>query len=323
MGQALEIAKVLVSPTEKLIDVISNGIGVVYEPRHRRKMADATAYEINQIGEAVRSNSDVIISYKDGSTEIELPNFNDFVERANYRLTYQELLKQRNIESVLDKTYTALECTDAVVADPVCVDWISSFFDFVANVSDSEMQVLWSKLLQGEISCPGSFSIRTLDLLRKMTTYEANIFKKVVPYILKGTDSNSFDGNAFYLLDDISEHKPELTFGDIGILKAAGIISYDSIAFNCILQPNETEAIENLNKKITIKNIGNNEIKITNGVYVLTEFGRDLYKITLASEKFNGDAEYLELCLKTILNYDSFFNPLEEEDIENLECEIL
>lgn len=41
MGEILEIAKVLVSPCEKLMTMVGGAIGKAYEPRHTRKMADA------------------------------------------------------------------------------------------------------------------------------------------------------------------------------------------------------------------------------------------------------------------------------------------
>ena len=54
MGELLEIAKVLVSPCEKLMTMVAGAIGKAYEPRHTRKMADAHAYELSTIGAAMR-----------------------------------------------------------------------------------------------------------------------------------------------------------------------------------------------------------------------------------------------------------------------------
>ena len=71
MGDALEVAKVLVAPTMKLMDMIGGAIGTAYEPKHKRKMAEATAYEINTIGEALRGNSDAIVSYSNGQVMVK------------------------------------------------------------------------------------------------------------------------------------------------------------------------------------------------------------------------------------------------------------
>ena len=64
MGEALEIAKVMVEPATKLIGAVQSAIGRAYEPRHIRRLADAKAYEISAIGQAMREASDIPITYK-------------------------------------------------------------------------------------------------------------------------------------------------------------------------------------------------------------------------------------------------------------------
>ena len=109
MGQALEIVKVLVSPTMKLLDMVGGAIGTVYEPKHKRKMADATAYEINAIGEAMRNVADMPIVYNQDGVAINSEDFNRLMQRAGTRLVLQETIKQHNIESVVDNAYEILE----------------------------------------------------------------------------------------------------------------------------------------------------------------------------------------------------------------------
>ena len=38
------------------------------------------------------------------------------------------------------------------------------FFDAVGNISEQELHLLWAKILAGELSRKGSFSLRTLDM---------------------------------------------------------------------------------------------------------------------------------------------------------------
>ena len=82
MGEALEIAKVLVAPTTKLIEMVGQAIGTAYEPRQKRKLADATAYEISVIGEAMRNAADVPIVYDKNGVAINSEDFNRIMQRT-------------------------------------------------------------------------------------------------------------------------------------------------------------------------------------------------------------------------------------------------
>ena len=52
----INVVKVEGKPIEKLIDVISKGIGTIYKPRAIRKEAEAKAYEI-EIIERAKANA--------------------------------------------------------------------------------------------------------------------------------------------------------------------------------------------------------------------------------------------------------------------------
>jgi hypothetical protein len=58
-------------------------------------------------------------------------------------------------------------------------DWVARFFGVVQDVSAEEMQALWGKILAGEIRHPGRLSLRTLDILRNLTTAEAKVFTSI------------------------------------------------------------------------------------------------------------------------------------------------
>ena len=77
-------------PFEKLIDVVSKGIGTLYRPRQIIKEADARAYEIKVIEEAkslAASEAKLIESVTD--------------ERIAQRLVAKEKRRQENIDSVV------------------------------------------------------------------------------------------------------------------------------------------------------------------------------------------------------------------------------
>lgn len=320
MGEALEIAKVLVSPIEKLMDIISNGIGVLYEPRHKRKMVDAAVYEINKIGEAMRNAADMPVVYNQDGVAINSEDFNRLIQRAGTRLVLQETIKQHNIENVVDNAYEILEREENCSGEPVEQGWINNFFDSVANVSDEELQNLWGKILAGEIKTPGRFSIRTLDVLRKLSKKEAEIFEKIVPFILKcyGDETKSFY-DYFLLSDSLSSENMEEKFGynfpDMVTLNEAGLISYNALIFAGVnVDIDETEYIETRINKIKFHNISEENLKICHSAYILTATGKELFSVVSENCNIEITENYAEECLKLIISSSFPYN----ENIDDL-----
>ena len=140
-------------PATVLIEKVSNAVGVLYEPRRIKNKAKAEA------------ESDKIKAL----ASIEL---SEIQERAIHRMVDQETRKQENIESI---TAQAIESLDAdAKVEELEEDWVAHLFKQCDTVSDKEMQSLWSKLLSGEASKPGSFSKRTVDFVASMDRAKAS-----------------------------------------------------------------------------------------------------------------------------------------------------
>ncbi len=92
-------------------------------------------------------------------------------ERSQRRLQMKQEHQQHNLERVM---LLALDyCTDQVTAQEIDPDWFSHYCELVQNISTHSMQKLWAKILAGEISQPGSFSLKTLNLLKQMSYKDA------------------------------------------------------------------------------------------------------------------------------------------------------
>ena len=301
-------------PTSKLIDTVSKGIGKVCEPWHKRKMTDATVYEINEIGEALRNNSDVLVVYNKGEVAAQLPELKELAERTQLRLGYQELKKQYNIEKVVEAAYHELEQKTVVSDEPVDDDWICSFFDFVANVSSEQMQILWGKLLSGEVTQPGTYSIRTLDILRKLTQKEAFLFKRIVPYILVcwGDEEKTYK-DYFVFADMVAEESFGIKHSDIFTLFQSGLISAGNHCAGTRIMPNEHFVIEGLGYNIAITNKDLKPYNMAGESYILTEAGRELYSVIMELGVELASVDYFEEC-KLCIEY--FAIPEDDEGTE-------
>lgn len=117
-----------------LIEKISDAIGTLYETTHIKRVAKAEveAEKIRTIGNIE-------------TTEIQ--------QRAISRLIQEEGKKQENIESIAAQATTRLE--EDAKPENVENDWISYFFEKCRNVSDAEMQSLWSVCSQVKLISRG------------------------------------------------------------------------------------------------------------------------------------------------------------------------
>lgn len=71
-------------------------------------------------------------------------------------------------------------------------DWSARFFDYSKDCSDQDVQILWSKILAGEIREPGSYYKRTLTVLHNLEKFEAEWFVKMKPFIVSDCIIPSF-----------------------------------------------------------------------------------------------------------------------------------
>ena len=183
-----DFAKVMNEPVCKLIDALRNGAGILYEPTHLKRMADAEAYRIEKIGDVVRNNSDLPIVYQGRTNElgIDIKDAQSLVERTRTRMIFQELRKQQNLDSIVSKTYALLENQSICSEKPINNDFMVRFVEAAQNISDIELQTLWAKILAGEIIMPDSCSLRTIEVLKNMSKTEFDMFLKICPFISDG-----------------------------------------------------------------------------------------------------------------------------------------
>jgi hypothetical protein len=167
-------------PAKKLIEVVSSGIGSLFRPRSMRNEADAKAYEIRAIAAA---EADATVTKATGLIRADLERIKTIagadaaiVERAKMRLLSREIEGQMNVEAIAEHALLSLpkNVSDQLVSD----DWKRKFFLGAENICDADLQLLWGKVLAGEVASPGSYSMRTLEILKHLTKEEAELFRK-------------------------------------------------------------------------------------------------------------------------------------------------
>lgn len=191
------------APVTKLIEVVAAGCGKIYEPTgiRRRAKADADA-------KVTHAENEIIL------TDIQI--------RGIERQKFLAESRQNNVENIAAQAATSLP--DSVAPEPVAADWSRRFFADCEDVSDVEMQGVWAKILAGEVTAPGSFSFRTLAVMKNLSKVEAELFNTIC--------KNSFlsaNGKVLpYYVESEKEfwEKNGLNFTTVQDLTDSGLISH-------------------------------------------------------------------------------------------------
>ena len=89
-----------------------------------------------------------------------------------------ETQKASNLQAVLN---IALKVTiNEQTSDNLDPDWFFAFSTMAEEIYSPPMQELWGKIFAVEVARPGSFSLRTLQLLKTLTHRDAQVFNKAV-----------------------------------------------------------------------------------------------------------------------------------------------
>ncbi|PPS21187.1 DUF2806 domain-containing protein [Brachyspira murdochii] len=282
---------------EKFIDLLRGFGWKIYEPLHIKRIADAEShkrkletddkiYEMEKISEFITKNSNLNINHNNNGTEIS--NANILLENTKSRLVNQELSRTSNIQNVISKTYDILKDEEDVSDKPVDKDWFTRYFNIVQDISNEDIQNLWAKLLAGEIKQPGSFSYRTLETLKNMTTDEAELFTKVAQFFIFDGQKNCYILNDHDLLKRYGViHYYIVTLIDIGLINSS---------LNTGITVNNNLTMFNNNLIFSIyNNIGMVQIPIL----TVSKTGNEILK--LIDNKCNSDQFFID-SIKIIKN---------------------
>lgn len=248
----------LSEPITKLIETVANAVGILYEPTNivRKAKAEAEASVIKAQGDIE-------------AKELTL--------RASRRLDALEFRRQKNIEAIVKKATEQLP--ESVSKEKVEEDWIAQFFNHSQDISNEEMQLIWARLLAGEIEKPGSFSLRTLQLVRVLRQSDATLFRRFCNFIW----NNQMHFYSHSTLDILG--RKGIGYGELINLESLDLISLNEVSFGA--EPGETLELNYIGKQYSL----NAEGRLPRlPMYPLTDIGRELAPICGAEP----DQEYLQ-----------------------------
>jgi hypothetical protein len=299
-------------PGEKLViklweTVAEKGVGNLFKPWQMRRegrasiqlkgeelimiaQAEHIADRIRK-GEALRGGSmnnllpALIEASSEGGIKEEKPD-NALLNAASEISVADTLRREVNTAKALLRAEEELQNdTQEPPAAKVDDDWLFRWRDSASEVSSEEIQYLWGKVLAGEVKAPGSFSLRTLEFIRNLSTQEAEKIAILSEFNVAGViyreagESLEDKGVTFDTL---------LYMQDIGILSGVEAIgmamnwkSLDGTSFKQVLTSNSMALIlSGVDPAMTV----------SLPIYKLTSIGKQVLRLG----KFGPNIHYLK-----------------------------
>ena len=222
-------------------------------------------------GDIVNNNCDVT-----ALTNLTAANFEASLKQA---YSYIEQQAKNNLQQIIENTHQIIQEQKPNIAGLTKIDWINIYFESAKNTSDEYMQNIWAKLLAKELELPGSFSYKTLDVLKNMSADDFKIFEKLCSLEIEG-----------FIFSNISmEHG--LSFLDLVKLSENGLLNVGMTQREFKILPHQNQGLLYGDYLIIINNTSEEEIIFHIPVYLLSTVAKELITIinTTANEEYAKD----------------------------------
>lgn len=253
---------------EKLVESLSQAVSVIYRPIHLKIMTKSTIKSLEALGVDVQ-NANLKIKVDNGNLGVEVYKEVDKIPSNLNFMIGQELKKQENLEAIIEKAILEIsQIADEKINDQkVNESWMLHFIDGSKFASEEEVKNLWAKILAGEVSKPGTYSIKTLKILETMDKNDAELFVNVCKASLY-TNSEKY-----YFLPSRKEYYEMfgLKLLDIIKLEEIGLLGYS------LDLPHANQKAYILYDDIIFKYHGDQEKSLL--IYKFTESANELRKL--------------------------------------------
>ena len=287
----------MAAPGEKLLirlcDTIENGIGGLLSPwqirRTGRARLDVHRDEFLALAQAERDVDDirsgrkrltadhrlVAVSQLDTDTSRDGSVAVTLAATAQRNLLLQQMRAEVNVAKAVLSAEAALEDDPQKPPDRrVDEDWLFRWRDSASKVSVAELQALWGRVLAGEIKSPGTFSLRTLELLRNLSTEEASWIATLAPFVVDSRFVFKGDGS---LLESEG-----ITLGFLLSLQELGILDSVASGLRRSLKSQVTNEFKlglvSYTRVLVVTHHDPNKSTSLNG-YRLTSLGREILRL--------------------------------------------
>lgn len=160
--------------------------------------------------------------------KIKAGRFNEVTETLLHsgKMTYQEYYKTNNFLKIAKKAdqYYAEVHREKTPEQQRDFDWFARFYNEAGNISNERMQEYWAKILAGEVNCPGSFSLKTIDTLKNLGQEDAELFEKICSHSIDGNDRFFIPNYNRYLKISGITYEELMRLGEYGLIYTDGTL---------------------------------------------------------------------------------------------------
>ena len=260
----------------KLYGCIERGLGKILLPKEVKAILER---EVKQIGDNEIYSQ---VLDKTDTEDMSVEELRGLYARTCSRLVFQEMKKQEKIEKVIKIAENELLATEDVEDRDAEVDedWLIRFFNSVQDIGNERMQLLWGKVLAGEIKKPGTYSLRCIDTMTKMTQEEAQVFEELSSFMIE------YHGTWAILNDEEINEKHAIDYRKILMLDECGIIDSNGM-MSITITVQENSDFRLIYGMKLLRFPAQEEIKLTVPIYKLTRIGHEL--LNVLTPKINQD----------------------------------
>ena len=286
-----------------------------------------TAAELHEIDAKIKFAEDhpevEFVIKEDGTPGFITSSQQELAIRAGRRLLAEAERKQYNLEQVYVNAAKEIDDVSAEPEKSIDDDWLTRLNSIVEDVSDEEMQFVWGKILAGEYKKPGSFSMRTLDVVRNLSRADAELFEKIAPFVIQKRGDLFIPAESEFreLLNNNNVY-----YSHLMKLFDSGLLRSTQAELNLFINREEQEYWHNGHQVLVILKEVDQEKRIQVSVNLLTSAGKELFSILEATpdrefffdfaKQIKRKNEFLRMSIHNIISItDSMIRYSNEETI--------
>ncbi len=211
-------------------------------------------------------------------------------QNAGARFLAEQLTMQGFLKDTVNKASLA------TIKNPAKLDaeWFLKWMDVAKRVGRDEIQAVLAKILSGEVQLPGSYSLRTLEVVKNLSHDELAAFQA---FLALSTEQG------FYFIGALSDaatlQKYDLTFALYAHLAEIGLFNSSATLYMTFdIESNAPQVIQIGDKSLIISATPKKSLRLD--ILKFTSVGREIYLLLYESSKNARKDIYVDDLIKHI-----------------------
>lgn len=258
----------LISCIASVVALFLGGAAYSQCQKNKNSFSDTKMFDDNGQDWSQKAGRDIINNGCDATALAALTASNFEVSLKKAYEQFEQKINE-NLYNIIHETSRIIRENKINLGTYTKIDWINVYFEKAKNTSDEYMQSIWAKVLAKEMSEPDSFSYKTLDVLKNMTSKDFHLFEKLCSIQFNGCILQGEDTEA--RINWIEQ----LRLSELGVINLDLSKSWHTVpkgGYNSIIDTSRSLII-------MMKNNSEQEIKVEYNAFFLTSAGNELLSV--------------------------------------------